>query len=490
MPTLGQEVLAGASGLDRVVLWAHSCEMPDPWRWLGPDELLMTVGLSLPESDLDQVEFVRRLDSAQLSGMTIGDDQMAPPISPSMLAEADRLGFPVLSTRHNVPFVVLGRTVSMANEAGQTQHLLLISRLYRALNNVPASPAEAIVDMESTFGIRMAVADVDTGTLIFSGSLKPTPEAVREVCRQARTRVEPYPRGVLMATAGHLKAWDLAAARNAVLLVEEADSPLLDSFTLAHLQQAVTTAVNNFIATSMLNVARGEHLVSSVLARQMPIDTLVGQCRELGLVGPEMVVFAAATDRSDDLLMVLSTSGIPHLPRRFPDRLICCVNRDQAQATLDAVAPLAQGVGVSPPFAALHDLDEAIRKSAWALTAAPSPGGAFVRYEQVRASVLPRDSAAAREIVQAVLGPLLEPDERKERLLQTLRCYLAHDRSWAATADKLGIHRQSLAYRLQQIEAATGKSLKQSRDLAELWIAVTSHEIFIEELSKRTHRPL
>lgn len=49
--------------------------------------------------------------------------------------------------------------------------------------------------------------------------------------------------------------------------------------------------------------------------------------------------------------------------------------------------------------------------------------------------------------------------------------YLYHDRNWAASAAPLGIHRQALGYRLQRIEQLTGRSLKNTRDLAELWIA-------------------
>ncbi len=95
---------------------------------------------------------------------------------------------------------------------------------------------------------------------------------------------------------------------------------------------------------------------------------------------------------------------------------------------------------------------------------------------QVPAHVL---TAQARELgLAARIGPLAASDERNTRFLDTLRCYLANARSWAATAEELSTHRQSLAYRLQQIEEATGRSLKSSRDLAELWIAVTAHDLF------------
>lgn len=472
MQTLGQRVLAGEKGLDRVVLWAHSCEMPDPWTWLGPDELLMTVGLCLPTGASDQVAFVQRLKAAQLAGMTIGDDQMAPPVTAAMLTEADRLDFPVLSTDHSVPFVVVGRTVALANEAGQAQQLLQISRLYRALNSMPSSPASAIAGMESTFGIRMAVVDSATRALLFAGSLNPTPEQI-EALRPAAKASAPRPLG---EASGDLRTWELSAARQALLVVEEHGTPMLDAFALAHLKQAVTAAVNNELSTFMLVVARGEHVVSQALSGQIPIAVLSERSRQLGLVEDEMVVLAVATDAPNDLLILLHAAGVDHLPHRMSDYVVCCINRGAVDAAVAAATPLGASTGISRPFATMSQIDEAIHQAVWALTAAPRTPGSHTKYEQVRGSVLPRDSDSATEIVNAVLGTLTE--EGNNTLLHTLATYLANDRSWQTTADELSIHRQTLGYRLRQIEAATGRNLKSSRDIAELWVAVASHDVF------------
>ena len=56
----------------------------------------------------------------------------------------------------------------------------------------------------------------------------------------------------------------------------------------------------------------------------------------------------------------------------------------------------------------------------------------------------------------AVLAPLLDarPDVRRERL-QTLRALLAHG-SVGEAAAALGVHRNTVAYRVRGIEAATG----------------------------------
>jgi DNA-binding PucR family transcriptional regulator len=56
----------------------------------------------------------------------------------------------------------------------------------------------------------------------------------------------------------------------------------------------------------------------------------------------------------------------------------------------------------------------------------------------------------------ALLAPLLDarPDVRRERL-QTLRALLGHGGVGEAAA-ALGVHRNTVAYRLRRIEAATG----------------------------------
>lgn len=123
-PQIATDVIAGASGLDRPVIWAHSCEMPQPWDWLGPDELLMTIGVCIPKLAAGQVEFVRRLAESGLAGMAIGDDLPSRRPTKSMLKAADDLGFPILVTDHAVPFSVIARP----------------SRAPTTMNNSRASP--------------------------------------------------------------------------------------------------------------------------------------------------------------------------------------------------------------------------------------------------------------------------------------------------------------------------------------------------------------
>jgi PucR family transcriptional regulator, purine catabolism regulatory protein len=43
-PRLQLTLVGGASGLDHEITWAHASDLPEPWDYLGPGELLLTNG--------------------------------------------------------------------------------------------------------------------------------------------------------------------------------------------------------------------------------------------------------------------------------------------------------------------------------------------------------------------------------------------------------------------------------------------------------------
>ncbi|MEQ4721686.1 helix-turn-helix domain-containing protein [Nonomuraea sp. B19D2] len=75
-----------------------------------------------------------------------------------------------------------------------------------------------------------------------------------------------------------------------------------------------------------------------------------------------------------------------------------------------------------------------------------------------------------------MLGPLAEDTARTRALRETLFAYLRNDRRWRDTSEELRVHRQTLSYRLRQIEVLTGLNLKKSADLSAFWIAYQAWE--------------
>jgi len=161
LPELGTRVVAGAGGLDRQIGWAHACELPAPWDWLGAGDLLLTTGLGVPAGAVEQVEFLTQIASAGLVGVAVAEGMHAPPLAAEALAAADALRLPVLLTRYEIPFVALARAVAGANQEEERERLTRTQRLYEQMRLLTAdtqlSPLLAALSRE--VGAFLAVAD-------------------------------------------------------------------------------------------------------------------------------------------------------------------------------------------------------------------------------------------------------------------------------------------------------------------------------------------
>ncbi|GAB3019058.1 hypothetical protein GCM10011376_39430 [Nocardioides flavus (ex Wang et al. 2016)] len=87
--------------------------------------------------------------------------------------------------------------------------------------------------------------------------------------------------------------------------------------------------------------------------------------------------------------------------------------------------------------------------------------------------LLAGDSHVTPLLVAEAFGELLEHPQA-ETLVTTLRALLAHDGSPTHAAAELFCHRNTVIYRMKQIERLTGRSLADPRDKVLLWLAVTA----------------
>src|SRR5919201_435964 len=100
----GARVLAGASGLDRVVQRLNIMEVPDILPWVKPHELLLTTGYPLRHNPDALVDLVAELDARGLAALAIKLHRYLDAVPPQMLAEADRRGFPIIEFPDGVGF--------------------------------------------------------------------------------------------------------------------------------------------------------------------------------------------------------------------------------------------------------------------------------------------------------------------------------------------------------------------------------------------------
>ncbi|MER7506263.1 helix-turn-helix domain-containing protein [Nonomuraea pusilla] len=81
------------------------------------------------------------------------------------------------------------------------------------------------------------------------------------------------------------------------------------------------------------------------------------------------------------------------------------------------------------------------------------------------------DPAAARAFSSALLAPLTAYGSRAD-LVESLHAYLSCNGHWDAAAQRLGIHRHTLRYRMKRVTELLGRDLDDPGVRAELWLAL------------------
>ena len=446
-PALDTHVVAGADGLDRPVLWAHTCETAEPTRWLGPNELLMTMGDCVPTGSRAQREFIAGLAGAGLAGMSLGEKAVPPRYTRAFLEEADRCRFPVLVTGPDTPFAAIGRAVAAANAHDQTAHVLLLSRLYQRTTSQDRTERRSGRGLRDIFRTTISVVDDDTGCVVIG---------------------EPP---VTRTTVGSRHRRPLRTQRPTHVLIE--DRSRLDAFSLVHLSQVLAVDANAILQDAERDWHRGSSVFSSwlgdrdLLATGRALDELWGERREA------YRVVASRTDQIARAHLALALSDVPVLTLDTRGAFLTACRDADLTAVRRLLGTVTDSCGVSDPHTSLEDAGSAVAEATSALHSA-GPNHPWRAFEGERISLLARSRREARTLIESVLGPLAEDGERMAGLRATLFAFLDNDLRWQTTADELGIHRQTLVYRLQQAEATTGRSVRTTKDIAELWLARTA----------------
>ena len=467
-------------------MWAHSCEVRNPWDWFDAGDLLMTNGFSLPEDAGGQVDFVRRSDTTGLSAIAIGEHQQAPPLTDEMVATAEELQFPILLTAYEVPFIALSRVVAESNQHEEQRRLVRTVRLYDRLRE-------------------WMINDEDTGSLIdtlakssAAGCTCSTAAGGRRSSRTWRHRPQRLAGALtdeLADRAGPLPAMTRIAVGNTVSLVLPVPSrratvlvatPRRGSHTdLSLLQHVATIAalqVERLAAEREQALRVGSQLLAHIVDGTLESGSATQQLDAHGLGGEQLVIAACSDcDRIvlEELHHRLSERDLPHLLLSREQCALVLMQGQRASAgvlrqELDSAVPL----GLSDPFHGVSRAPDAAREAQWALEAAQAIGSPVVRYGENSPLFLPRTLTEAEAVVTRVIGPLLDYDrDHGTELVESLRVFLTCNRSWQRAAKELFVHKQTLVYRIRRIEELTRRRLDSTADVAELWLALQARDL-------------
>jgi PucR C-terminal helix-turn-helix domain/GGDEF-like domain len=130
------------------------------------------------------------------------------------------------------------------------------------------------------------------------------------------------------------------------------------------------------------------------------------------------------------------------------------------EATMNSVAArlgtASLAAGVSRHLSGFHGAKRAYREAIDALER--GNGALLTRFESVELDAVLSTASGGRELADACLEPLLR-SRSNGLLLGTLEAYLATGRNAKRASEVLGIHRNTLFYRLRHIERLLGVSL-------------------------------
>ena len=339
---------------------------------------------------------------------------------------------------------------------------------------------ETIIRVLSEHVGRMVAYVPSTGPVVTSSSnaVVPEPPILRRVENAPEVTTVPLDSGdgVLWLTPVLHRG-----ARLGVLAITGAASPPSAGEALSIRQVAAAVSVEQGRLDAAAEAEQRQRtLFSQDLFAGRALDTLYGRARALGITLPTegFVTVVAAEDQN------------AALPEVVKDRLHGLLNRqasypllDQGKALLMLMPPVLRGdsstglvlrtlaplggriaVGVSDTVAEPARVADAVEEAQTALLVSRrTRGGAPTRFSETGAYGLLaplRNTPVARRMVGQMLDPLLRYDEQHHAsLTETLETYMVSNGNASVTARQLNLHRNSLAYRLRQIEDLTGLPL-------------------------------
>ncbi|RKS09511.1 purine catabolism regulator [Nocardiopsis sp. Huas11] len=482
-PDLEVRAVAGRSGLDRPIRWAHVTELHDPVHWLRGGELVLTAGIGLGDTAADQRAYVRRLHDAGCVGLGVALDDPRDTVPPAVVAEGDSLGLPVLSVEGETPFIAVVEAVAAhhAAERGRAQSRVLSAQDAMARAALRSGPTGVVTTLAASTGGRSLLLDRTGVTSAAS------PAAEQPWHRLVRTTVAGaarHPRG--MAVLDHEGATVLLqtlgpAGRTLGWLALSCDFEVTPHTRMLANHAASLLAVDLLHSRDTrraLHRQRAPHLAAAVAGRAAPPLTLPDPPWEvvcLPCEDPRALVDEAADALSDVLgatdaaeraglcaladavVAVLPAGGGPHAGGRLLRALAQAPNGPRGAGACGARA--------------VADLPSALSRARQAASEGYSHCDESDAWGLLRSAVPPE---GARAFTDSVLGPLREHDNRHGTdLAHVLLHYLDHGAQVEAAARDLGVHRNTLRSRLRTAERVLGRSLDAPRTRLELWTALS-----------------
>lgn len=132
----GAELVAGESGLQRVVSWAHNSGVPDAHNWVNGGELMLTTAINMPQTPSEQLAYIEALAQKGVVGLAVAVGRYIEHLPQAWCDVADAHHLPLIAIPYQARFVDVVRAVNerIAQESvGMVRRALHINQVLSQL---------------------------------------------------------------------------------------------------------------------------------------------------------------------------------------------------------------------------------------------------------------------------------------------------------------------------------------------------------------------
>lgn len=437
------------------ITWGAVTELLDPSEFLTGQEIVLTTGVR-QKTTASQREFVLRLADNHVIALGFGTGLGHRNVPQTILKTAQEVGLPVFEVPYGTPFATITKLIAEAQHrlhVAELQHLLRShQQLTRSL--LSANLTGMLSELSKMLGTKVAVSLHGTqiyGPDVMTGSWREFPIAtgMRDKCTLYLE--EPYAHHGLIEYAQSLIGLEVANK-----------SRLRESQRTAHgqiVEDLVTGTLEGSDAEARLRSlgldTRRKHVV--ILVQAVSPQSLLSRLPLPPLLEAQVVFL------SDQKLGVL-------IPTDLRERVVPLLDEYLQTANIPASigygGSYAQGNGVRWSY---YEALEALRQGG----RVNSPAKLSLTSLLLTARDVP-----ILDLATEALGPIQKFDaQNKGELLTTLREYFKLDGSVGAVAESLGLHRNTVRYRMQQITDLSGYDPTVTGDRVQLWLALSALEL-------------
>lgn len=484
-------VVAGAAGLTRDILWAHVVDMPDPVPWVRAGQLLLTTGYSWPVEERELRALVRLLDERKLSAVGLAVPRYLQCFPDAARAEADRVGLPLIEVPFEVPFAQITEELHRTILAEQYRIVERSEQIHRSLTRAAAegkSFGELARTLGELLGRSITFEDPDGKLLAFHTAADHLEDPVRR--QTLANRQSPADLARALSNAG--LAQEISASTGPVRVPAMPELGLsarvVCPIRLGNEQVGLVWIIEGDEKLSELDVRAAEHaaLVAAVhVAHQRELATTearLGYASFLSLLESEnddpqalerlrLSGFEPAGRHRVGICVIpeplpLSREGFLHRERvadQLARTLRAAGHKPMLTASLNRVTfLLPSAVDADALWSSLGDASVRIvlgrahegtngARQSYAEAQALlnyTDGAAVQRFEEALVPrVLMGDTSAHGAFVDHIFGPLRKRKDGTQ-LEAVLLALAKHGFSLKASAEALGIHQNTLRYRL------------------------------------------